>query len=64
MKKLTKVERFLLENQGDKYNSYRCAEHGVFQTPKSKGEQSACAYSNCQAAIEVIPDPQAYLAAN
>lgn len=65
MKKLLKTERFLLENAGPNYNSYRCQAHGVFQVPKGTAAQGHCIYDKkCTAAIEVIADPIAYAKSN
>ncbi len=65
MKKLLKTERFLLENAGPNYNSYRCQTHGVFQVVKGAAPQGHCVYyKQCTAPIEVIADPIAYAKAN
>jgi len=64
MKKLTKVEKFLLENEGANYKSYRCAVHGVFQIPKCKEGHGQCGYAGCTAAVETITDAVAYAKAN
>lgn len=63
MKKLNKVEKFLLENEGPKYNSFRCPTHGVYQRLKSVGD-SKCTWSTCAETPEVIEDAKAYAASH
>ena len=59
MKKLLKVERWLLENAGN-YNSYRCPTHGVFQQAKGHLPQGCCTFKKCTAPITTITDPLTY----
>lgn len=46
MKKLTKVEKTILEmSDNEKYNSYRCPQHGVYQCRKDQPEEKqVCLY--------------------
>ena len=60
MKKLTKTEKVLLTLTGPNYNSYRCAEHGVFQIPKERADQRCAYHKACTAAVEMIEDPVEY----
>lgn len=64
MAKLTKVEKFLLENQGEKYTSYRCPVHGIVQTPNGEKNDRECAWPQCGLHAEFIADPVAYAKAN
>lgn len=59
MKKLLKVERFLLENAGS-YHSYRCQIHGVFQQLPGHERQGCCTFKTCTAPVETITDPLTY----
>ena len=50
MKTITKVEKAILEmGDHDKYNTYRCPEHGIYQIRKDKPEQEqVCLYCKKQ----------------
>lgn len=58
MKRLTKVEKAILEMvDSEKYNSYRCPEHGVYKVRKDLPmEKQVCAY--CKGKNEVLSDEE------
>lgn len=58
MKRLTKVEKAMLEmGDSEKYNSYRCSEHGIYQIRKDQPEEKqVCVY--CKGKNKLLSDEE------
>lgn len=55
MRRLSKVEKFIIAEYDEEFNAYYCSKHGIFMRSKDK-DDGKCLYSNCEGVVTIVHD--------